>query len=41
VYPDIPIMARTAFTAYRNNVVGVNQDFTNSYRFLVDVGKEG
>lgn len=41
VYPDIPIMARTAFTAYRNNLVGVNQDFTNSYRFLVDVGKEG
>ena len=41
VYPDIPIMARVAFTAYRNNVVGVSQDFTNSYRFLVDVGKDG
>jgi peptide/nickel transport system substrate-binding protein len=41
VYPDIPIMARTAFTAYRNNVVGVIQDFTNSYRFLIDVGKDG
>lgn len=39
VYPDIPLMARVAFTAYRNNIVGVNQDFTNSYRFLVDVGK--
>jgi peptide/nickel transport system substrate-binding protein len=41
VYPDIPIMARTAFTAFRNDVTNVNQDFTNSYRFLVDVGKSG
>lgn len=39
VYPDIPLMARVAFTAYRNNIVGVNQDFTNSYRFLINVGK--
>lgn len=41
VYPDIPLMARIAFTAYGNDVVGVNQDFTNSYRFLIDVGKNG
>jgi peptide/nickel transport system substrate-binding protein len=39
VYPDIPLMARVAFTAYGNNIVGVNQDFTNSYRFLINVGK--
>lgn len=38
VYPDIAIAARVAFTAFRNNVSGVNQDFTNSYRFLIDVG---
>jgi peptide/nickel transport system substrate-binding protein len=38
VYPDIPIAARIAFTAFRNEVSGVNQDFTNSYRFLIDVG---
>jgi len=41
VYPDIPIAAITAFIAYRNDVVGVNQDFTNGYRFLIDVGKDG
>ena len=39
VYPDIPIAARVAFTAFRNEVTGVAQDFTNSYRFLIDVGK--
>jgi peptide/nickel transport system substrate-binding protein len=39
VYPDIPIAARISFTAFRNDVTGVNQDFTNSYRFLIDVGK--
>jgi hypothetical protein len=39
VYPDIAIAARVAFTAFRNDVSGVNQDFTNSYRFLIDVGK--
>jgi peptide/nickel transport system substrate-binding protein len=39
VYPDIPIAARIAFTAFRNEVSGVAQDFTNSYRFLIDVGK--
>jgi len=38
IYPDIPIAARIAFTAFRNEVTGVNQDFTNSYRFLIDVG---
>ena len=39
VYPDIPIAARVAFVAFGNDVTGVNQDFTNSYRFLIDVGK--
>jgi len=39
VYPDIPIAARIAFVAFGNDVTGVNQDFTNSYRFLIDVGK--
>ena len=39
VYPDIPIAARITFVAFGNDVTGVNQDFTNSYRFLIDVGK--